>query len=137
MQTFLDNTKCLLKSVEKGCIHSNTITEFPEHHKENQVAADFQHVFYEDTLHESQKDSPFKADKSIEKVESIQRFKTMRSIHKLNELTCQGMIQSMKDKLTAKAAIVKENVVEYQFRPELNKLFGKGGMMQQTDPNYS
>ena len=54
MQTFLDNTKCLLKSVEKGCIHSNTITEFPEHYKEKQVPVDFQHVFYDGTFEDSQ-----------------------------------------------------------------------------------
>jgi hypothetical protein len=39
------------------------------------------------------------------------------------------MIQAMKDKLAANDAILKENVVEYQFRPELNKIFGKGGLM--------
>jgi hypothetical protein len=77
MQTFLDNTKCLLKSVEKGCIHSKTITEFPEHQKEKQVPVDFQHVFYDGTFEDSQQDSPFKANKSIEKFEDIQRFKTM------------------------------------------------------------
>ena len=63
MQTFLDNTKCLLKSAEKGCMHSRTI---PEHHKENQVPAEFHHVFFDDTLEDSQQGSPFKANKSIE-----------------------------------------------------------------------
>ena len=43
----------------------------------------------------------------------------------------------MKNKLAAKDAILKENQVEYQFRPELNKIFGKGGLMQQSDPTYS
>ena len=79
MQTFLDNTKCLLKSVEKGYRHSNTITEFPEHHQEKQVPVDFQHIFYDGTFEDSPQDSPLKANKSIEKLENIQRFKTMRS----------------------------------------------------------
>ena len=32
---------------------------------------------------------------------------------------------------------MKRNPVEYQFRPELNKIFGKGGVIQQTNPKYT
>jgi len=47
------------------------------------------------------------------------------------------MLQSMKDKIGKNEALMKRNPVEYQFRPELNKIFGKGGVIQQTNPKYT
>jgi len=47
------------------------------------------------------------------------------------------MVQAMRDKISKNDALMNREPVEYQFRPELNKIFGKGGVIQQSNPKYS
>jgi len=47
------------------------------------------------------------------------------------------MIESMRESITKKEAIMRHIPVEYKFRPELNTIFGKGGVIQQSNPSYN
>ena len=46
------------------------------------------------------------------------------------EQTGSKIVKRFEDRLMRKDSLVKPGVVEYRFKPEITKIFGKGGILE-------
>ena len=52
-------------------------------------------------------------------------------------VSCEDVIKLYKDRLLKKEVLKNPVQIEYNFKPEITKIFGKGGTMEQENPKKS